>query len=48
MGSNTWEFIASDIERISVDGGWLYRTVVSDEDGISCSMCFVPTAKEKT
>jgi hypothetical protein len=43
-----WEFIANDTARIQVPGGWLYRTVVGDEDGISVSMCFVPTAEDGT
>jgi hypothetical protein len=42
-----WESIqvndSDKTERLRIDGGWLYRTIVSDETGIAVALTAMPT-----
>ena len=44
--SEMWQEITTTLDRIEVPGGWLYRTVLWDDDGTqpTVAMVFVPRA----
>jgi hypothetical protein len=51
-GAENWQFVdaSTDLQRIRVPGGWIYRDTARDAVGkaLSTSICFVPLPKDPT
>jgi len=49
-GDETWQFVhetpTTELQRIRVPGGWIYRDLITSYDGkiLSTAICFVPMA----